>query len=246
VHGSFDENATRFYAAHGHKAAISCLSRAQASRRPAGMRVDAVIPNPIDVDAWPPDVPKEDYLMWVGHVAPEKGPHRAIRVAQAAGRRLVLAGPVQPGQERFFAEAVEPHLDGDRIRYVGEVGGPRKLELFAAAHALLVPITWPEPFGVVMLEAMAAGTPVIAFAQGAAPEVVEAGRSGLLVGDEEAMAEAVDAVADLAPDACRASVRERFSPARVAARYAELYRAIAMPPEPDGPPAHAREQLHAP
>jgi glycosyltransferase involved in cell wall biosynthesis len=246
VHGSFDANATRFYAAHGHKAAISCLSRAQASRRPAGMRVDGVIPNPVDVDAWPLDVPKDDYLLWVGRFVPEKGPHRAIRVAQATGRRLVLAGPVQPGQERFFAEAVEPQLDGDRIRYVGEVGGPRKLELFAAAHALLMPITWPEPFGMVMLEAMAAGTPVIAFAQGAAPEVVEAGRSGLLVGDEDAMAEAVGAVAELAPDACRASARERFSPARVAARYAELYRAIAMPPEPDGQAPRSRTQLHAP
>jgi glycosyltransferase involved in cell wall biosynthesis len=123
VHGPFDANATAFYRAHGHKAAISCLSRAQASRRPAGMRVDGVIPNPIDVDGWPLDVPKDDYLLWMGRFAPEKGPHRAIRVAQASGRPLLLAGPVQPGQERFFAEAVEPHLDGDRIRYIGEVGG---------------------------------------------------------------------------------------------------------------------------
>lgn len=234
VHGSFEENAQRFYAAHGHKAAISCISRAQAATRPPALRVDAVVPNPIDVEAWTADVPKDDHLLWVGRFAPEKGPHRAIRVAQATGRRLILAGPVQPGQEAFFAEAVEPHVDGDRIRYVGEIGGRRKHELFAAAHALLMPITWAEPFGMVMVEAMAAGTPVVAFAQGAAPEVVEAGRSGLLVSDEDAMAAAVAQVADLDPRECRASARERFSPASVAARYEAVYRAIAMPADRPG------------
>ncbi|MGZ4199877.1 MAG: glycosyltransferase family 4 protein [Thermoleophilia bacterium] len=234
VHGAFDDNAKRFYAAHGAKAAISCISRAQAATRPKGLRVDAVVGNPIDVGAWPTDQTKDDYLLWVGRFAPEKGAHRAIRVAKATGRRLVLAGPVQPGQEQFFAEAVEPHLDGDQIRYVGEIGGRRKLELFAGAYAFLMPITWEEPFGMVMVEAMAAGTPVIAFAQGSAPEVVEAGRSGLLVGDEEAMAEAVDDAADLSPAECRASVAERFSPEAVARAYERVYRAIAMPEASDG------------
>jgi glycosyltransferase involved in cell wall biosynthesis len=232
VHGSFDEDASRFYAEHGRKAAISYISRAQAATRPEGLAVDAVVPNPIDVDAWPADVPKDDYLLWVGRFCPEKGPQRAIRVAKAAGRRLLLAGPVQPGQERFFAEAIEPHLDGDRIRWVGEVGGPAKQRLFAAAAALLMPIRWPEPFGMVMVEAMAAGTPVLAFAEGSVPELVEPGRSGLIVGDEEAMAAAVAEAARLDPEACRASARERFAPDRVAARYEAVYRAIATPSPP--------------
>jgi len=229
VHGSFDADASRFYAAHGAKAAISYISRAQAATRPDGLAVDAIVPNPIDVEAWPTDVPKDDYLLWVGRFSPDKGPHRAIRVAQATGRRLLLAGPVQPGQERFFAEAVEPHLDGERIRWVGEVGGRAKQELFAGAAAFLMPIRWPEPFGMVMVEAMAAGTPVIAFAEGSVPEVVEPGRSGLIVGDEEAMAAAVAEVAELDPADCRASARERFHPQRVAARYEAVYRAIAAP-----------------
>jgi len=229
VHGSFDEDARRFYAAHGNKASITCISRAQAASRPDGVRVDAIVPNPIDVSAWPTDVPKDDHLLWIGRFAPEKGAHRAIRVAREAGRRLILAGPVQPGQEEYFAKEIDPHLDGDRIRYVGEVGGRYKQELFASARALLMPITWPEPFGMVMVEAMAAGTPVIAFAEGSAPEVVEAGRSGLLVGDEHAMAQAVARAEELDPDECRASARERFSPDRVAARYEEAYRAIATP-----------------
>jgi glycosyltransferase involved in cell wall biosynthesis len=237
VHGAFDDNARRFYTAHAAKGALSCISRAQAATRPAGVRVDAVVPNPINVTAWRSDVPKDDYLLWVGRFVPEKGPHRAIRVAQATGRRLILAGPVQPGQEAFFAESIEPHVDGEQIRYVGEIGGPRKQELFAAASALLMPITWDEPFGMVMVEAMASGTPVIAFARGAAPEVVEAGRSGLLVGDEEAMASAIEDEVQLAPAECRASAAERFSPAAVAARYEEAYRAIALAVDADARPA---------
>lgn len=232
VHGAFDGDARRFYAAHGRKAALTFLSRAQAAARPRGLPVEAVVPNPIDVDAWPRDVPKDDYLLWVGRFTPDKGPQRAIRVARATGRRLVLAGPVQPGQERFFEQEIAPHVDGDRIRYAGEIGGRRKQELFAGAVAFLMPISWPEPFGMVMVEAMAAGTPVIAFAAGSVPEVVEPGRSGLIVGDEDAMAEAVGRIGELDPDACRASARERFAPDRVAARYERAYRAIATPSGP--------------
>ena len=233
VHGSFDANAARFYAAHGAKAAISCLSRAQATTRPDGLRVDAVVPNPIDVDGWPEPQPKDGYLLWMGRFAPEKGAHRAIRVAEESGRRLILAGPIQPGQERYFRDEIEPNLDGDRVRYVGEVGGRRKVELFARAHAFLMPITWEEPFGMVMVEAMAAGTPVIAFARGSAPEVVEAGRSGLLVGDEEQMAAAVGDALALSPAECRASVAERFSPQAVAAAYERVYRSLALPAVPE-------------
>jgi len=248
VHGSFDDVASRFYGHHGGKAAIACISRAQAATRPDGVEVAAVVPNPIDVDAWPAAASKGDHLLWIGRFAPEKGAHRAIRVARATGRRLLLAGPVQPGQERYFAEAIEPHLDGDRIRYVGEVGGERKRRLFAEAAALLMPITWPEPFGMVMVEALAAGTPVVAFAQGAAPEIVEPGRNGLLVGGEDEMAAAVADVAELDPAQCRASARERFAPERVAAAYELAYRdllrpahrlATAIAPRREEPPAIA-------
>jgi glycosyltransferase involved in cell wall biosynthesis len=243
VHGPFEARAARFYAAHGHKAALSCLTNAQAAARPHGVSVAAVVPNPIDADAWSTDVAKEDYVLWAGRFTPEKGAHRAIRAAQRSGLPLRLAGPVQPGQERFFAEAIEPHLDGERIRYVGEVGGAHKRRLFAAARALLMPIRWREPFGMVMIEAMAAGTPVIAFAQGSAPEIVEVGRSGLLVGDEDAMVDALRRLDLFDPDQCRASARERFSPTSVAERYERVYRAIATPAParrvPASPPAEA-------
>jgi glycosyltransferase involved in cell wall biosynthesis len=184
--------------------------------------VTGVVHNPIDVDAWPVGLHKQDYLLWLGRFVPEKGPQRAIRVAQMSGRPLILAGTVQRGYERFFSTQIEPEVDGDRIRFVGEVGGARKQQMFADAFAFLMPIRWPEPFGMVMVESLAAGTPVLAFDQGAAPEIVEHGRSGFLVQDEVEMAAVVDKAGEIDPLACRQSA-ERFSPDRVAARYEAMY-----------------------
>jgi glycosyltransferase involved in cell wall biosynthesis len=129
---------------------------------------------------------------------------------------------VQPRHERFFAEVIQPQIDGEQIRYVGEVGGARKQQLFADAYAFLMPITWPEPFGIVMVEALAAGTPVLAFDHGAAPEIVEHGKNGFLVEDEDEMAAMVDRVGEIDPAECRRSA-ERFSPDRVAALYEAAY-----------------------
>jgi glycosyltransferase involved in cell wall biosynthesis len=223
VHGPLDGEACAFYAAHGHKGALVCLSHAQASSAPHGVRVAAVVPNPLDAARWERAERKGDHLLWVGRIEEIKGPHRAIAVARAAGRRLVIAGPVQRGHEEFFAAEVEPHLDGRRIRYVGEVGGERKRRLFAEAAALLMPIRWPEPFGLVMIEALAAGTPVIAFPCGAAPEIVDHGVTGFLAGDEEEMAARVADVGALDPERCRQTVAERWTPEGAAAAYEAVY-----------------------
>jgi glycosyltransferase involved in cell wall biosynthesis len=122
----------------------------------------------------------------------------------------VLAGPVQPGQERFFAEEVEPHVDGDAVRYVGEVGADGKEALYGDARALLMPIRWREPFGMVMVEAMACGTPVVAFPEGSVPEVVADGVTGLVVEDEDGMARAMRDVGRLDRAACREHAAECF------------------------------------
>jgi glycosyltransferase involved in cell wall biosynthesis len=230
VHGPFDQDTSAYYAHHGRKGALVCISRAQASTAPDDAGVDAVVYNPIDVDAWPIGHRKQDYLLWVGRFVPEKGPQRAIRVAHAAKRPLVLAGTVQPRYERFFASRIEPHIDDDAVRFVGEVGGARKQQLFAEAYAFLMPIRWPEPFGMVMVEALAAGTPVLAFAQGAAPEIVEHGKTGFLVSDEDEMAAMVDRCGSIEPQRCRDSVASRFAPDHVAAGYESVYReALAGP-----------------
>jgi glycosyltransferase involved in cell wall biosynthesis len=222
VHGPFDVDTTEFYDHHGSKGGLVCISHNQAGSAPPHADVVAVVHNPIDVDSWPIGTSKDDYLLWLGRFVPEKGPHRAIRVARETGRPLVLAGTVQPRHERFFANEVQPHIDGENIRFVGEVGGARKQRLFADAFAFLMPIRWPEPFGMVMVESLAAGTPVLAFSQGAAPEIVENGKTGFLVCDEEEMAAVVDRAASIDPMECRRSA-ERFAPDRVAAAYEAVY-----------------------
>jgi glycosyltransferase involved in cell wall biosynthesis len=232
VHGPFDHDTKPYYALNGRNGAVVCISQAQSRMAPGPGIVDGVVYNPIDVDNWPVGYDKQDYLLWLGRMTSEKGPQRAIRVAQLTGRPLVLAGVVQPGQERFFANEVEPHIDGEKIRYIGEVGGARKQRLFADAFAFLMPIRWPEPFGMVMVEAMAAGTPVLAFPEGAAPEVVEHCISGYLVKDEEEMAAIVDDAGRLDPLQVRRSA-ERFAPDRVALGYEGAYR-TAMQREPAG------------
>ena len=204
LHGQFTVSTAAFYARHGHKAALVGISQAQLASAPAGMEAADAIANPIDVQAWPLREHKDDYLLWIGRMTAEKGPHRAIAAARAAGVPLVLAGVIQPGQQAFFDREVAPHLDGERVRFVGEVGGSVKRSLFACARALLMPIRWEEPFGMVMVEALACGTPVIAFPEGAARELVLHGQTGFLVEDERAMASAVAELPSIAARDCRA------------------------------------------
>jgi glycosyltransferase involved in cell wall biosynthesis len=231
LHGPFDEATSPFYAAHAHKAWVVAISRWQLRHAPAGVRSVGVIPNPIDVEAWPFEPRKRNHLLWMGRMTEYKGAHRAIAVAKRSGRTLVLAGPVQPGQEEYFEREVEPHIDGSAIRYVGEVGGPDKQRLFAEAAALLMPIRWPEPFGMVMIEAMATGTPVIAFREGAACEVISDGGCGFLVDDEDGMVEAVGRLPQIDPASCRQHVRDAYDVAVVAHVYEKAYRQVAAAAE---------------
>jgi glycosyltransferase involved in cell wall biosynthesis len=186
----------------------------------------SVIGNPIVVDDYPFREDKDDYLLWIGRLDEDKGPDRAIAAAQESETPLVLAGPVQPGQEEFFATEVEPHVDGEQIKYVGEVG-EEKGDLYAGASALLMPIRWPEPFGLVMTEAMACGTPVIAFPEGSAPEIVLDGETGFVVDDEHEMAAAVGSLDEIEPARCRESARERFDVTTVAEEYERAYETVA-------------------
>jgi glycosyltransferase involved in cell wall biosynthesis len=228
LHGQFTASTAAFYARHGHKAALVGISGAQLASAPAGLAPVGSIPNPIDVQAWPLREQKDDYLLWIGRMTPEKGPHRAIAAALAAGVPLVLAGVIQPGQQAFFDSEVAPHVDGERVRFVGEVGGSVKRALFAGARALLVPIRWEEPFGMVMVEALACGTPVIAFPEGAARELVVDGQTGFLVEDERAMAAAVSRLPSIAARDCRAWVAEHCDVDVVAAAYERAYLSVVQ------------------
>jgi glycosyltransferase involved in cell wall biosynthesis len=227
LHGQFTAATAAFYLRHAHKAVLVGISRAQLASAPSALAPFEVIPNPIDVSAWPLYERKQDYLLWVGRMTPEKGPHRAIAAALEAGVPLILAGVIQPGQQAFFDREVAPHIDGDRVRFVGEVGGTEKVSLFARARGLLMPIRWAEPFGMVMVEAMACGTPVIAFPEGAARELVADGTTGYLVADEHAMAEAIGRLSEISPRDCRRWVASVCDVDVVAAAYERTYRAAA-------------------
>jgi glycosyltransferase involved in cell wall biosynthesis len=227
LHGQFTASTAAFYARHAHKATLVGISHAQLASGPRGLGEIDVIPNPIDVTAWPLREHKDDYLLWIGRMTADKGPHRAIAAARAAGVPLVMAGVIQPGQQPFFDREVAPHIDGEQIRFIGEVGGSAKQSLFAGARALLMPIRWREPFGMVMIEALVCGTPVIAFSEGAATELIVHGETGFLVEDEQQMAGAVEKLASIAARACRAWVAERCDVDVVAAAYEATYRAVA-------------------
>ena len=227
LHGPFTDSARRFYARHGWKAQIVAISQAQLDDAPPEMGGGDVVHNPIDCREWPFCAEKEDYLLWIGRMSPDKGPQRAIAAALEAGAPLVLAGPVQPGQEEFFAAEVEPRLGRDGIEYVGEADAERKRDLYRRARALLMPIRWKEPFGLVMVESLACGTPVIAFPEGSAPEVVEHGRTGFVVDDEHRMARAIGRLDEIDPAACRDSCERRFGVPAVLSGYERVYRAAA-------------------
>lgn len=224
-HGPFTPEMAAHFATFAEQVPIIAISEAQRRSSP-GIRVAAMIHHGLDVDEFPLGDGAGGHLLFLGRMNPQKGAHRAIAVAEAAGKPLIIAAKMwEPEEHRYFAEQVEPHLSDD-IVYIGQAGGQRKLDLLAGAMALLNPIRWPEPFGLVMIEALACGTPVLAFAEGSAPEIVEHGRTGFLCTDETDMAQHVARVADLDRLACRASVAERFSTALFLERHLSFYRSV--------------------
>jgi glycosyltransferase involved in cell wall biosynthesis len=165
---------------------------------------------------------KEDYVVFLGRVAPCKGAHLAIEAARRAGVRLKLAGEIQPLFRDYWERQVAPRIDGDRIDYVGPADFVMKNELLSRARALLFPIEWEEPFGLVLIEAMACGTPVLAFAGGAVGEIVRDGVNGWICRDVEDMARRIVAN-DINPATCRAYVESNFSAAKMADGYLGVY-----------------------
>ena len=170
---------------------------------------------------------KDDYVAFLGRMAPCKGAHLAIAAARRAGVRLKIAGEIQPMFRDYWTRDVLPHIDGRQIEYVGEADHAAKNALLSRARALLFPITWDEPFGLVMVEAMACGTPVLAFAGGSVAEVVEPGVSGWICGDVAAMAERIGAC-QVPADSCRDWAARNFSRERMVDRYVEVYERVLV------------------
>jgi glycosyltransferase involved in cell wall biosynthesis len=230
IHGPFNEELTDLYRSIAHRVPIVAISHAQRRAAPHGA-VARVIHHGVEVEQFPMGDGSGDgdgpFVLFLGRMNPEKGAHRAIAVARAAGIRVLMAAKMrEPEELRYFAEMVEPHLGPDAV-YLGEVSHERKLELLAGASALLFPIRWNEPFGMVMIEAMACGTPVLAFPEGAAPEVVDDGRTGFLCNDEAEMVDALGRLGELKRSDCRLAVEGYFSTSRMVAEHVELFETLA-------------------
>jgi glycosyltransferase involved in cell wall biosynthesis len=168
------------------------------------------IGNAIDIAKHPFSADKDDYFLFIGRMIADKGAHNACEVARRLGVRLIMAGKVNETAEKsFFAKRIEPYLS-DKIHYRGEVDHAGKAELYRHARCTLFPIQWPEPFGLVMIESLAAGTPVIAFRRGSVPEVIEHGRTGFIVDTVDEMVDAARHIDEIDPQECRKAVEERF------------------------------------
>ena len=226
VHCAFDDYTYGFYGQFAREVGYIGISEYQKSMAPPGMDWAGIAYNAIPAEQWPYTTEKDDYLLAFGRVCEAKGFHHSIATAKRLGRRLIMAGVLQEPYREYFEKYIEPHIDGEQIVYEGEVGDERKRELFAHASAFIFPITWPEPFGLVMIEAMACGTPVVAMRQGSVPEVVDDGRTGFVVdpGDLDAFVAAVARVDQIDPAVCRRTVEERFTVERMVADYEAIYR----------------------
>jgi glycosyltransferase involved in cell wall biosynthesis len=223
VHGPVDDELGEYYRQLGDTVSLVAISDAQRDMA-ADLNWIATVYNCLDVADYPMRESKEDWVLFLGRFNPEKSPDLAIQAARAAGRHIVLAGKVnEPAEQEYFDEQIRPLL-GDDARYVGEADAETKRDLFARAACVLFPVRWPEPFGMVMIEAMACGTPVVALDEGSVSEVVADGVTGVICQSPEELADGIERATALRPADCRAHVERRFDLPVMASGYDAAYR----------------------
>lgn len=224
-HGLFTSSLGDLYRLMGRDVAVVAISRSQAAEA-SGVRIARVIHHGIDVEAVPVGDGSGGYAAFLGRMSPDKGPREAILIARTAGIRLVMAARIQGEDEReYFDSQVAPLLGAD-VEFVGELTAAEKYRLMGGAVAFLNPIRWPEPFGLVMIEALATGTPVVGTGFGAAPEIVDDGVTGYLRTGITDLSAALIGAAALDRRACRQAAESRFSIGRMVADHVELYRGL--------------------
>jgi len=224
-HGPFQGDLADLYRAIGHRVPVIAISRSQAGSA-KDVPIAATIHHGVDPGRFPLGAGRGGYALFLGRMAPEKGVATAARVARKAGVPLLIAAKMQePAELAYFESEVRPLLGGG-VEYVGELGWDDKVRLLADATCLLNPIAWPEPFGMVMIEALACGTPVVATSSGAAPEIVRDGVTGFIRDSETALAAVLDQVGHLPRQACRDDVERRFSLRRMVAEHVRLYEQV--------------------
>jgi len=206
---------------------MNCVSRSQHRACPRCSHLLPPISNGVDVDSLDVDLPKQNFALALGRICPEKGFHFALEAARDANAELVLAGQVFPYREHldYFDEEISPRLDQARS-FIGPVGFSEKRRLLSEARCLMIPSTVAETSSLVAMEALACGTPVIAFRTGALPEIIDHGVTGFLVSDVEEMSRALADVDELNPQVCREVARTRYSARAMAARYLDVYHSL--------------------
>jgi len=220
----------QYYRDHFPNCFPICISKSQA--RMLGDEALPVIYNGVDVDEIPFNDNPEDFFIIVGRMTPGKGIAEAIRIAEKASIRLVIVGPVTthlPWSENYFSKEVKPYIDGKRIRHLERLPFSQLVQWMGRARGFLFPLQWDEPFGMVVVEAMAAGTPVLAYRRGAMPELIKDGETGYLLDHESEMLEALLSLDKLDRKLCRQWVEKQFSVARMVEGYEAIYRDIGKP-----------------
>ena len=226
LHGIFTPDNEKMFK-HARKQPYTSISNSQ-RKRELGLNYVATVYNGVDVDSYEfyeqPDNPP--YLAFLGRISPEKGTHLAIEIAKRSGWHLKIAGKVDKVDVEYFETLIKPQIDGQQIEYLGEANHQQKNRLMGGAVATLFPITWPEPFGLVMIESMAAGTPVIAIELGSTSEVIADGKTGFLCQDLDECIAAIDQIPTLSRQDCRQHVRDKFSVQCMVEGYEAVYRQL--------------------
>jgi glycosyltransferase involved in cell wall biosynthesis len=226
LHGIFTPDNEKLFAHAKHQPYIS-ISMDQREPR-IGLNYVATVYNGIDTDrfAFYPQPDQPPYLAFLGRISPEKGTHLAIEIAKQSGWHLKMAGKVDPVDCEYYETQILPHIDGKQIEYLGEANHDQKCAILGGAVATLFPIGWREPFGLVMIESMVVGTPVIAMAMGSVPEVIVNGKTGWLCNSKEDCLAAIDKIAQVDRYACRKHVLHNFTARRMVDGYEAIYKEI--------------------
>jgi glycosyltransferase involved in cell wall biosynthesis len=232
AHGPVSGDCGEYYHALGDTIQLVAISDAQRSTGP-DLPWAATVHNAIRAETFPFSAKKEEYALFLGRFHPEKSPHLAIDAARAAGLPIVLAGKCsEPVERAYFAREIEPRIDRD-VTLFGVADGPAKRRLLSRAACMLFPITWEEPFGLVVIEAMVCGTPVVALRRGAVPELIVDGQTGIIVDDPAQLPEGIARAREIDPVACRKHVEASFTVEVMAEGYETVYRqALVVAPEP--------------
>jgi len=226
LHGAFNADTEKLFI-HAKDQPYVSISNAQRKAK-LDLNCVATVYNGIDVSThqFHPQPSEEPYLAFLGRLSPEKGVHHAIEIAKQSGWRLKMAGKVDRVDRDYFATEIEPHIDGKQIEYLGEANHVQKNALLGGAVAMLFPITWQEPFGLVTIESMAAGTPVIAMKRGSAPEIISDGLTGFLCNSVEECVNAIDKVTKLDRYSIREYVKQRFGIKPMVDGYEAVYQKV--------------------